>query len=297
MHRSGTSAVTGLLVQLGLHGPDEEDVPAVTRWNARGLFESARLIRFNDQILIDHGGSWGAPRPFDAGWEAAPDMVDRRERAARIVGNVFPREPFVFKDPRTCLTLPFWGTVIAPPVAAVLVYRTPLEVAGSMQARNGLTVTHGLALWERYVRSAAVNLAGIPTLVVGFDRVLGDPAAWCGELTEFLDAVGIGFDPTAVERASRSLDTQLRHVRRPAPEVSGIHGTQVQVLKELESRDGAHLPWTPPDLGEEPPWVEDVLTMRREFLEERRRNESPSSPVARARRLIGRGGRGSSAGG
>lgn len=165
-----------------------------------------------------------------------------------------------------------------------------------MRARNGLTITHGLALWERYVRSAAANLAGIPTLVVGFDRMIGDPVAWCGELTEFLGAVGVAFDPTAVDRAARSLDGQLRHVHT-APEVTGIHETQVQILAALEARAGPHQPWTAPDLGEEPSWVEDVLTMRRQFLDERDHPGSPTTPVARARRLMGRGGRGSSTGG
>jgi hypothetical protein len=223
-------------------------------------------------------------------------MVDRRERATKVIGDVFPVEPFVFKDPRICLTLPFWRTVIAPPEAAVLVYRDPLEVAGSMQARNGITLTHGLALWERYVRSAAASLDGIPTLVVGFDRVLSDPVAWCGELAEFLGAVGIGFDPSAVDRATRSLDGGLRHVHPTERGASGIHETQVRILAALEARDGAHDSWVPPELGPEPTWVEDVLAMRRALLEERGRHGSSTSPVARARRLIGRSGRGSPAG-
>jgi hypothetical protein len=297
MHRSGTSAVTGLLVQLGLHGPGEEDVPAVTRWNARGNFESARLIRFNDQMLIDHGGSWGAPRPFDTGWETAPEVADRRVRAARIIGKVFGSDPFVFKDPRNCLTLPFWRTVIAPPAAAVLVYRNPLEVAGSMRARNGITMTHGLALWERYVRSSMAGLDGVPTLVVGFDRVLDDAVTWCGELTEFLGGVGIGCDVSALDRAARSLDGQLRHVHHTTPQVGGIHETQRQLLEALGERDGAHLPWAAPDVGDEPSWVEDVLTMRREFLDEHGRNESAMSTAARVRQRIGRRARDSPTGG
>jgi hypothetical protein len=288
MHRSGTSAVTGLLVELGLHGPVEQDVPAVTGWNARGNFESARLIHLNDELLIAHGGSWGAPRPFPPSWETDAAVTDRRTRAARVVDRVFPSGPFVWKDPRNCLLLPFWRSVIAPPAAAVFVYRNPLEVADSMTARNGLTTTHGLALWERYVRSAAADLAGLPTLVVGFDRVLEDTRAWCGELMDFLDVVGIGLDHAAIDGAARSLDGKLRHVRHGGLPDEGIHETQHRILDVLTERAGVHLAWSPPDLGAEPGWVEDVLTLRRHYLDERRQRESSTSPLARVRRRIQR---------
>ena len=288
MHRSGTSAVTGLLIELGLEGPSTEDVPRVTGWNARSNFESARLIHFNDQLLADHGGSWGAPRPLEPGWETDAAVADRAARAARVLGNVFPGAPFVWKDPRNCLLLPFWRTVIPAPTAAVFVYRSPLEVAGSMAARDGFTTTHGLALWERYVRAAAANLRGLPTLVVGFSRVLEDTRAWCGELTQFLDATGFGVDPSVEDRALRALDGQLRHVRHLDLPDSGIYETQRQVLGAIAGQDGAHDAWIPPDLGDEPEWVEDVLPLRRQYLDERHRHEWSASPFARVRRRIRR---------
>jgi len=242
MHRSGTSAVTGLLVQLGLHGPGAEDVPAVTRWNARGNFESARLIRFNDQMLIDHGGSWGRTavrhRLGDGSRGGGPPGA-----AARIIGKVFGSDPFVFKDPRNCLTCPS-GARSSP--ARRRRPRVPESVGGGgIDARpQRHHHDHGLALWERYVRSSMAGLDGVPTLVVGFDRVLDDALTWCGELTEFLGGVGIGCDASALDRA-RAASTAAPHVHHTTPQVGG--STRPSGSSSRPSANGTGAPaWAAP---------------------------------------------------
>jgi hypothetical protein len=288
MHRSGTSAVTGLITMLGLRGPAENDLIHPGPGNKRGTKESRTLTDFNESILVSLGGGWSAPPLLEPHWEKAPAVVDRRARATKLMAATFGSQPFVWKDPRNCLLLPFWRTEIAPPDAAVFVYRNPLEVARSLQARNGFPITHGLALWERYVRSAAVHVAGIPTLVVGFERVLGETGAWCGELVEFFDAVGLPADRGSLDRAGQSLASALRHQRLSASPSNGIHASQRSVFDALERMQGAHLPWSSPDLGDEPDWVEDVLTMRRELVRLQRQQQPSMAPWARAGRRVKR---------
>jgi hypothetical protein len=274
MHRSGTSAVTGLITMLGLHGPSADDLYRTGEWNERGNQESATLSKYNEGILRSLGGDWSAPVVLEEHWEKAPAMAKRRPRASALLNECFGQPPFVWKDPRNCLLLPFWREQITVPDAAVFVYRSPLEVAGSIKARNGYVLTHCLALWERYVRAAAANLDGIPTLVVGFDRVLNDPAEWSRELVGFLGTVGVATDDASVDRALEALDSSLRH-QRPSPlPGGGIHSSQRQILDALESAQGIHLPWSAPDLGDEPAWVEDVLAMRRELVLFRREHDS-----------------------
>jgi hypothetical protein len=291
MHRSGTSAVTGFITQLGLRGPAEEDVFPAGRWNAQGNKESASLTGFNEDILVSLGGGWSAPTVLEPHWEKGPAMVDRRAQASALLTQAFGSQPFVWKDPRNCLLLPFWQA-ITPPDAAVFVYRNPLEVAGSIRARNHFPLTHGLALWERYVRAAAANLEGIPTLVTGFDRVLGDTEAWCRELVDFLTTTGLPVDSGSLEAAVHSLDSGLRHQRpTPLPD-DGIHASQRDVLSVLDGLQGTHLPWSAPDLGDEPDWVEDVLAMRRQYLTLRQQHQPSMSPLARAGRRLQRATRG-----
>jgi hypothetical protein len=286
MHRSGTSAVTGLLAGLGLHGPSDEDLIPASRWNERGNNESASLTQFNKQLLRTLGGSWAAPPVLAEGWDEDHALDAERLRAAPLVAATFTSHPFVWKDPRNCLLLPFWRSVIDPPDAAIFVYRHPVEVAESIQARNGFTLTHGLALWERYVRSAASNLDGIPTLLVRFDRVLEDQAAWCREMIDFLDTVGIETEPGSFDRATEGLDRQLRHQRSaPLPD-DGLNLTQYEIVGQLDQLQGAHLPWCVPDLGDEPGWVEDVLTIRRGFETIRLQQRRARARWGRARRWI-----------
>jgi hypothetical protein len=290
MHRSGTSAVTGLITTLGLRGPAEDDVFRAGKSNARGNKESATLTGFNDQILTSLGGGWSAPTVLEPHWEKTPALVERRGRGSVLLTEAFGAEPFVWKDPRNCLLLPFWRE-ISPPDAAVFVNRNPLEVAGSIRARNHFPLTHGLALWERYVRSAAANLDGIPTLATGFDRVLGDTEAWGRELVDFLVTAGFEVEEGSVERAVHSLDSTLRHQRpSPLPD-DGIHASQRDVLSALDQLQGTHLSWAAPDLGEEPDWVEDVLAMRREFIALRQQHLPSTSMWARAARRLRRASR------
>ena len=136
------------------------------------------------------------------------------------------------------------------------------------------------------MRSAATNLEGIPTLVTAFDRVLGDTEAWCRELVDFLATAGLEVEGGLLDRAVHSLDSTLRHQRPSSLPDDGIHTSQRDVLSALDQLQGTHLPWAAPDLGDEPDWVEDVLTMRRQFVDLRQQHKPSTAPWARvARRL------------
>ena len=76
--------------------------------------------------------------------------------------------PVVWKDPRACLLLPYWRSVLPGPLTAVLVWREPLAVARSLQTRDGIPLADGLALWEHYNRSAATGLQGVDTYVLDY---------------------------------------------------------------------------------------------------------------------------------
>lgn len=280
MHRSGTSAVTGMLTRLGVDAPAEDDLVPATQFNERGHFESKSLMRFDNQLLRLLGGTWSAPPPLAAGWEHRPELDGLRRSAPAVFEATFPTRPMAWKDPRNCLVLPFWRSVLSSPVATVLVYRDGLEVARSLRTRNEIPVTHGLALWERYVRTSCTGLAGLPTLVTDYARMLDDPAQWGRSLIGFLTDVGINIDPRQADAATSSLDAGLRH-QRSSPDGSdgpaGIADSQRDILAVLRRLDGPHDRWSPPDLGAEPEWVEDVLALRRQYEILRRQYRSVES--------------------
>ncbi|MGB7053107.1 MAG: hypothetical protein WBG41_16200 [Acidimicrobiales bacterium] len=293
MHRSGTSAVTGIVSRFGIHGPPDEDLFPTKEWNEQGNHESATLTRFNEALLSLVGGDWSAPPVLAPNWESDPAVAGRREKAGVLIERVFGRERFVWKDPRNCLLLPFWRSATAPPRAAIFVYRDPLEVANSITARAGFSTTLGVALWERYVRGAVANLDGVPTLVVGFDRVLEQPDEWQEELVEFLTVAGLDVEREPAASTDRTLDRKLRH-HQTSPSLdpkARLHDSQRQLLDVLDRMQGPHHQWSAPELGDEPGWVEDVLTLRREYVVERRKHRPSTSPMARTGHLIRRVGR------
>jgi len=262
MHRSGTSATAAVLDELGLESPSADELVPPTRTNQRGHFEAKTLVRLNDRLLTTVGGTWSAPPPLVPGWERADSLDELRAEASASFDAVFPHRPAAWKDPRNCIVLPFWQSVLGPGTAAVLVYRDPIEVARSLQARNQFSLTEGLALWERYVRSACANLNGLPTLCCDFQSLLDHPRKWCEEAVAFLALVGIAVDTAPLDQAADSVDGSLRHQHKATEGAHGLGSSQRRILEILRSMDGPHHAWPSPDLGLEPDWVGDVLAMR-----------------------------------
>lgn len=265
MHRSGTSATTEVLGRLGLESPaPDEQIPA-TGTNQQGHHESKALVRLNERLLTALGGTWTAPPALATGWEHDDSLDQLRNEAADTFASVFPRRTAAWKDPRNCIVLPFWRAVVGPATAAILVYRDAAEVAHSLQSRDGLRLTHGLALWERYVRSACANLDGIPTFCADYRRLLDDPRAWSAEVVTFLAQVGVPVDAQRIDAATSSIDGTLHHQRATPNRTHELDHSQPLIMETLRSLDGHHHPWRSPDLGPEPDWVGDVLAMRLEL--------------------------------
>jgi hypothetical protein len=289
MHRSGTSATADVLGRLGLISPATDELIPATGTNERGHHESKSLVRFNERLLAAVGGTWAAPPTLAPGWEGDQALDERRAEGATTFATVFPRSPASWKDPRHCILLPFWQTVLGPGTAAVFVYRQPLEVARSLQWRDGLQLTHGLALWERYARAACANLEGIPTYCSDYGRLVDDPRAWCSEVAAFLGQTGVVIDAARIEAAPTAVERELQHQSSDGDDGRGLGDSSRLVAETLQGRQGAHHPWRSPDLGPEPAWVADVLAMRLEYdLLHRSHRAVMSSRALRVALAVGR---------
>ncbi|MGO8871368.1 MAG: hypothetical protein ACLQPH_08190, partial [Acidimicrobiales bacterium] len=74
MHRSGTSLVAGLLGALGFQVPRFDDRIHDQPWSNPEHWESASMVRFNDELLDQLGGSWDAPPVLNPGWQNEPRL-------------------------------------------------------------------------------------------------------------------------------------------------------------------------------------------------------------------------------
>jgi GT2 family glycosyltransferase len=149
-HRSGTSMLTRLLHHCGLYLGPEEDLMAPAADNPDGFWENLRFVKLNDEILNALGGGWDLPPREEDGFQEE-QLAAIRMKAQLLIESFDSELPWGWKDPRTCLTMPFWQSLL-PALRTVMIVRNPLEVAYSMHKRNGTSYAFGLRLWEIYNR-------------------------------------------------------------------------------------------------------------------------------------------------
>jgi len=262
MHRSGTSAITGVLGHLGLSLPREED-QWVGRPDNPTHYESVSLTDFNDALLQELGGTWNAPPDLDVGWESVMADEAMYLSAKELVNEAFPgQDAAVLKDPRLCLLLPLWRKILGP-VGAVVIWRNPYSVASSLLERNHLALPYGLALWERYTRLALRGLEGMNVLIVNYDALISDPASLCQDAADWLSSVGLVSPPGGwrMEEAQGVVKESLRHHRGNTSEP--LFDTHRELANTLHGLEGRHMTFSAGHMGPESSWCSTVLSLGR----------------------------------
>ena len=128
MHRSGTSALSGLLNFAGFDAP--ADLIAANQHNAAGFWESGPVNRFNDEILALYQQTWFSIG--SVGKREAPGLrTTHAERLGALIRQEFSgaTRPII-KDPRICRLLDLWLPQLsqtADRTVIPFVLRNPLE--------------------------------------------------------------------------------------------------------------------------------------------------------------------------
>lgn len=180
MHRSGTSALCAALAACGASFGDRL-IDAMAGVNDEGFWEDAGVVQINEQLLALTDSSWFAPLPDVAGtnWNK-PVYAALREQALKVLAGGFGSAKVqVVKDPRFCLTLPFWLPLcddLGITARVCVIGRAPLEVARSLEKRDGFPVGYALRLCLLY-RACIQQSVPSNTLYVRFDDLLHDPEA------------------------------------------------------------------------------------------------------------------------
>ena len=233
MHRSGTSALAGLLTRLGLHaGAARELLPAAAD-NPRGFFERADVVDLNDRLLrtramqvlgerlraegcdtaaLLDGFGWllGAFAPGDGATDDTQHANDIGACLEALAAGAGSAPGLVLKDPRLSLTFPAWHRQAAHSVVLIGL-RTPAAVIDSLARRDHIPTALGAFLWTRYTHAAIEASEGLPRLLVDYDRLLADPGAAIDTLVTFLGANGVGVDTARRGEALAFLSPELRH--------------------------------------------------------------------------------------
>jgi hypothetical protein len=213
MHRSGTSALTRALNMMGAYVGETEDLlPAHPIDNPSGYWERIQLVVEHDRFLAECGHAWDKLANFDVRRIDAECRENLAARLKGILGGIAtPDAPLLFKDPRLCVLLPIWHTLLDEPVHIVAV-RDPCEIAASLlESHRGTYTSHFLlALWEKYLRAALEELRGRQALFVSYSRLLTEPAIQSSRLLDGLKQFGVSLHETPAAELSSFLDPTLR---------------------------------------------------------------------------------------
>ncbi len=290
MHRSGTSAVAGALGAVGLnlvHPDDRMDWPESNPEH----WESLALGLHNEDLLARLDGAWDAPPDIYEGWELSPPITGAGDPSPLLAAAYPEPGAKVFKDPRVCLLLPYWRRILPAPLAAVLVWRSPMAVALSLKKRDSLPLPDGLALWERYNRRAVSDLRGVDTYVLDYESVVGDGdraigalTGWLGSLEQFEGDVG-RWDAAAASQAI--VGGLVHHAGGASPDADGVILHEQRALVEyLTEAGGGHRPFLPAPLGPESPWTTSLLRLRQELSGPRRELDATKDRLRIARKEL-----------
>ena len=213
MHRSGTSAFTRVLNLLGCAVP--RSLMAANANNPTGFWESVKVFHLNTRLLASAGSAWDDWLAFPDAWYRSPPAQTFEAEARELLAEEFGDAPFfALKDPRLCRILPFWMKVLEAHntrAAALIPLRHPLEVAGSMQSRDGFDPAYGALLWLRHVLDAEHLSRGMTRLFVHYDDLLAD---WQSVIARTETAFGFawpGHGDAARGAIASYLTPSLRH--------------------------------------------------------------------------------------
>ena len=186
MHRSGTSAVAGMLDRLGVRmGPKTAGSGWIGRhWsNPMGHFENPDLVWLNGRIL-DYDGS---------GVHESPSWAEIPQRAQALAHDIdrtllaTAGDLWGWKDPWSVLTIEEFLPRLHDP-RFIFVFRDPVQVAQSLLRRDGtgLEESHRIAArFASQLKEIASRHTEIPRLELQFEEVMHHPAETVDRLAAF----------------------------------------------------------------------------------------------------------------
>ncbi|MEA1051614.1 sulfotransferase [Lamprobacter modestohalophilus] len=213
MHRSGTSAVTRMINMMGAYLGAEGGFQSASDSNPKGHWERVDVMQFNDALFRPVSASWWQLSRFNSASIPAEARADFEKKARNLILNLDAHRPWVLKDPRLCVLFPCWRPLLEVPVI-LHVFRQPIQIAQSLQQREGFPLPFGIALWERHLRDALNSSRGLPRLAVRHEDMLADPVATTTALFEGLSALEVqGLRLPSAREISAFIDPRLHRQR------------------------------------------------------------------------------------
>jgi glycosyltransferase involved in cell wall biosynthesis len=233
MHRSGTSAVARVCNLLGAE-LGTQLMPPIEGNNPAGFWELEEVARIHDELLGFLDLCWHETGEFPHNWWESPCVIPFKDRLIEVLGREVGNSTLgCLKDPRVCRLAPLWIDIfkqLSWTPHYLLVIRNPLEVAESLQARDGFSSFKSSLLWLRHVFEAERYTRGKTRAFISYDDLLND---WRATMVPAWRRLGLGDLKICTEttrKIENFLKTDLRHHTAKAPDIEDEKHTLIAAV-------------------------------------------------------------------
>ena len=249
--RSGTSLIAGVLHSRGI--AMGSDLLEPDSGNSHGYFEDIDFIDFHRQLLARTAASVG--RVFEdstmreQAFDFEPTPADITTAKA-LIEQRSELSSWGWKDPRTCLFLPFWRKLL-PDARFIIAYKHPLEMSASLlrMGKNwdlALDPLIAVRSWTFYMSETLKLIREIPQeqcFIANTGSLINDPATLIKRLKEW----GINqIDSTAF---TSHIVPKLTTESKPSPNTRrdfAYHFPEAaQVFEQLQHVSAQPMEWLP----------------------------------------------------
>jgi hypothetical protein len=218
MHRSGTSALTRVLGLCGATLPRHN--MAAGDGNPLGHWEPQPIVDAHDAFLAEAKTGWDSSAGFpDALFDSQSADACRHTLTDLARGEYGDAALFILKDPRISRLMPLWRPVLAELGATphiVIVVRNPLEIAGSLNRRNGWSERRALIVWLRYMLAAERDTRDLARCFIGYNQLMTDWRGLVAKISRDLDIAFPARGPAVEQEIDGFVRQDLRHHRQQA---------------------------------------------------------------------------------
>lgn len=261
MHRSGTSVLArtvGLLVGYEGHRGEGHD-------NIEGHWELPEVNRILEGQLAALHTDWASP-PAEPLCRDDPRLVPHFVELDRVISSLGTQN-WVLKDPRLCLALAAIVAGDSQRPLMIATYRDPIEVGRSMNARDGVSVEYGIAVWETYTSLMVQQLGSHdwPTLWLSYNDLMVRPVETIEKLAVFLQANDVAIEPERLRVARAAINPRLRNQQaKPHPDLLLPNQRALLELVSQAARTGTVAPLSAiPAISS---WARALIDLRQPYV-------------------------------
>lgn len=211
MHRSGTSAMAGLLEIFGVYLGDNLLMEGN---DERGLkqFENKEIYQLNEKLLGSVGSSWDDVENIPVSkFNNGQSKKLIKEISESIKEEYAGEEIFCIKDPRISLLIPIYRKIfkklkIEPHF--IIMKRDSMEIARSLEERNGFLFSKSLSLCDKYYDCIDRNMSKIDAICIEFSDLIKNTKE---NYLMIQKKFNINFNPFSKKISDNFLDPKLKH--------------------------------------------------------------------------------------